>query len=327
MDAATLSRAMGASCSMARYEQLCPAFNAAMLQAGITTVNRAAMWCAQLGEESVGLDAMEEYASGAEYEGRTDLGNVYAGDGVRFKGRGPIQVTGRANYGALSKWAHTQGYVPTATYFVDHPTELSNDTYGFLGPVWYWTVARPTLNSASDAGDVVAATRLINGGTNGLSDRISRWNRCLAIGAALLPEGDLMATIDDNQKQVLLGAAYQTGDAQVSNGKAGDDAVYGPRELRHPDGYNVSGGNRLAKLGKKLGYLRAMVTDTWNEVVFDGYVALVEDKDHLADEGKYGSPVAFILAAHANARKAYLIAQRIAVKLDVDVTDIVGGGK
>src|SRR4051794_24124863 len=187
MDAETLAAAMGRTLSPTRYAALCPAFNAAMLAAGITTVNRAVMWCAQLGHESVGLRYMEEIASGAAYEGRRDLGNTQTGDGVRFKGRGPIQVTGRGNYGALSRWAHAQGYVPSGTYFVDAPSLLSSDRYGFLGAVWYWTVARPQLNSLADAGDVLAATKAINGGTHGLDDRTARWRWCRGLGSALLP--------------------------------------------------------------------------------------------------------------------------------------------
>ena len=185
MDVATMAAALGCSRTVAqRYHA---SFTAAMVQAGCTSVNRAAMWCAQLGHESAGLVYMEEIASGAAYEGRRDLGNVRAGDGRRFKGRGPIQVTGRANYTAVSKWAHAQGYVPSPTYFVDNPPALASDRYGFLGPVWYWTVARSQINPLCDKGDVRAVTKLINGGVNGLTDRINRWNRCLRLGNAILP--------------------------------------------------------------------------------------------------------------------------------------------
>jgi hypothetical protein len=107
---------------------------------------------------------------------------------VRFKGRGPIQVTGRYNYTAVSKWAHSKGLVPTATFFVDNPAQLASDQYGFIGPVWYWTVARPGLNALCDADDVVGVTKAINGGTNGLADRKARLATCKALGAALLPD-------------------------------------------------------------------------------------------------------------------------------------------
>ena len=204
MDAKVLARAMGDAVSAERYAKLAPAFVAAMVQAGCTTVERAAMWCAQIGHESGGLRYMEEIADGSAYEGRADLGNTQPGDGRRFKGRGPIQVTGRHNYTKVSEWAHGKGYVPTPTYFVDNPTELADDRYGFLGAVWYWTVARPQINELCDRRDIVGVTRLINGGTNGLPDRTLRWNRCLEIGAALLPTtgGFLMALSDEEQRQL-----------------------------------------------------------------------------------------------------------------------------
>lgn len=204
MDAGTFAMAMGQSLPLARYQALLPAWNLALIQAQCTTVNRVAMWCAQVGHESVGLKYMNEIASGAAYEGRKDLGNTHPGDGVRFKGHGPIQITGRANHTAVSLWAFHNGYVPTATYFIDHPAELGQDQYGFLGVVWYWTVARVALNSYADAGNIVAATMAVNGGTNGLADRRLRWQRALKLGDRLLPtdpSGD--DELDANQAKQL----------------------------------------------------------------------------------------------------------------------------
>ncbi|MCU7531872.1 M23 family metallopeptidase [Prescottella equi] len=203
MDVDGLSRAMGGTVSRERYAALLPAFTAAMREAGCTTVERAAMWCAQLGHESNGLLWMEELASGADYEGRRDLGNTEPGDGRRFKGRGPIQVTGRHNYTECSRWAHGRGLVPTPTYFVDNPAELASDRYGFVGAVWYWTAARPQLNALADARDIVAVTRAINGGTNGLPDRQLRYTRCLALGAALLPEEGFMSALSPEEQREL----------------------------------------------------------------------------------------------------------------------------
>jgi predicted chitinase len=208
MDARTLSEVMGNRLGLARYEQLTPAWNAALLQADCTTVDRVAMWCSQLGHESGGLQWMEEIADGSAYEWRSDLGNNQPGDGRRFKGRGPIQVTGRHNYTRCSEWAFSKGYVPTPTFFVDNPAALSDDTYGFIGPVWYWTVAR-NMNSFADRNDIEGATRAVNGGLNGLQDRITYWNRAKRLGDKLLPEGTMAGVTFTN-----------------SEGKTVDQAVY-----------------------------------------------------------------------------------------------------
>lgn len=197
MDAATLYTAMGGVLSPAKYAELVGPMNDAMLAANITTVNRAAMWCAQIGHESVGLKYREEIASGAAYEGRRDLGNVVRGDGVLYKGRGPIQLTGRHNYGKFSDWCRAKGYTNDARLFVNQPTLVGLPKWGFLAASWYWTVARPALNSYADAGNVLAATRAINGGTNGLADRQRRWNLARPLGVRLLPSPGLSSLEDD----------------------------------------------------------------------------------------------------------------------------------
>jgi predicted chitinase len=185
LDARTLSRAMGGTVSLARYKQLLPAFNNALAAGHLNTVRRVATFCAQVGHESVGLKYMEEIASGSAYNGRVDLGNTHPGDGERFKGRGPIQITGRANYRKVSEWAHGRGTVPTRDYFIDHPARLASDRHGFDGVVWYWTRAR-NMNAYADRADIIGATRAVNGGTNGLDDRIARWRHCLKMGDDLL---------------------------------------------------------------------------------------------------------------------------------------------
>lgn len=186
MDAATLAQAMGNRTDV-DYRQYVDGCNAAMVMASITTIDRAAMWLAQIGEESGGLRYMQELASGAEYEGRTDLGNLFPGDGSRFKGRGPIQITGRHNYYLLSVWAHQRGLVPTEDYFVTHPEDLMLPQYVWLGPVWYWTVARPGINADADRQDIQGVTRAVNGGLNGLQDRTNRYWAARQLGNRLLP--------------------------------------------------------------------------------------------------------------------------------------------
>src|SRR5699024_8319775 len=163
-------------------------YNNAARAAGINTVRRAAMWAAQLGHESVGLRYMEEIASGAAYEWRKDLGNIYAGDGVRFKGRGPIQLTGRNNYRAFTRWAKANGH--STIDFEANPHKVSEPHWGFLAATYYWTVSRPDLNKAADAGDVMWASRNRNGGVqrhNRVHGLLARYNVALKHVTGLLP--------------------------------------------------------------------------------------------------------------------------------------------
>ncbi|SPX87718.1 Bacteriophage protein [Mycobacteroides abscessus] len=194
-----LARAAGLSAG--RAAEILPAVSDGLKASQCTNVNRIAMWLAQVGHESAGFNATEEYASGAAYEGRADLGNTQPGDGVRFKGRSWIQITGRNNYGLFSQWAFKQRLVSTPTYFVDHSTELADLKWAGIGAAWYWTVARPDINALSDRQDLETVTRRINGGTNGLADRRDRYNRALLQGEALLQllnqEEDDMFTDDD----------------------------------------------------------------------------------------------------------------------------------
>ena len=186
-------------------EQILPTMQAGLVAADCTSVLRIAMFFAQTGEESASYATTEEYASGAEYEGRcSDLGNCSPGDGVKYKGRTWIQVTGKAHYGEFSQWCFNQGLVPTVTWFVDNPTALADMQWAGLGAAWYWTVERPNINAMCDAGDVLGVTKAINGGTNGLADRQARYNRALAMGDQLLAilnstPGDDMATVPQEQ--------------------------------------------------------------------------------------------------------------------------------
>lgn len=122
---------------------------------------RFAHFIAQLTHESGNFRYMEEIASGAAYEGRKDLGNIMAGDGFRFKGRGPIQLTGRANY---QKYGQALGID-----FESHPELVAIPSIGLLVACKFWV--NNGLNELSDRDDVLTITRRINGGTNGLAER------------------------------------------------------------------------------------------------------------------------------------------------------------
>lgn len=182
---AVLAEVMGNGVDRAKYAKLLPAVEDCLVQCGCTTTARIAMWCAQIGHESGGLRWMEEIADGSAYEYREDLGNVHPGDGTRYKGRGPIQVTGRRNYTELSKWAYANKLVVSPTFFVDNPHELASDKYGFTGVTWYWTTQRD-LNGAADKRDLNLATKMINGGLNGIDDRKRRYEKAILMGDRLL---------------------------------------------------------------------------------------------------------------------------------------------
>ena len=182
--AAILSEATGLA--LARAEEILPSVQHGLHLSECTNVARIAMWLAQVGHESDNFNATEEYASGAAYEGRIELGNTQEGDGVRFKGRSWGQVTGRFNYGQFSQWCFANGLANEADYFVKHPERLADMEWAGVGPAWYWTVARADINDFADRKDIETVTRKVNGGLNGFDDRVARFNRALALGDRLL---------------------------------------------------------------------------------------------------------------------------------------------
>lgn len=178
MDARTLAQVMPGLSPNLAHKYAGP-FTQAMKLAGATTQRRAAMFIAQTGHESASLRYMRELADGSAYEGRRDLGNIYPGDGRKFRGRGIVQVTGRNNTAAFSRWAHAQGLVSSPDALVRDPTPMERLPLSMLTASWYWTSARAQLNSLADAGDLEGATRAINGGLNGLQDRRERYQRAM----------------------------------------------------------------------------------------------------------------------------------------------------
>ncbi|OEZ50364.1 chitinase class I [Janthinobacterium sp. MP5059B] len=137
--------------------------NAAMVEFGITTPARQASFLSQVGHESGSLRYVRELASGEAYEGRVDLGNTKRGDGVRFRGRGLLQVTGRANYAACGK--------ALGLDLLAQPELLEQTVNACRSAGWFWQTRG--LNALADAGDQERVTRRINGGVNGLAERLA----------------------------------------------------------------------------------------------------------------------------------------------------------
>ncbi|HET7851720.1 MAG TPA: peptidoglycan-binding protein [Methyloceanibacter sp.] len=127
----------------------------------INTRLRIAHFLGQTCHESAGFRTTEEFASGAAYEGRKDLGNVKKGDGRRYKGRGLLQLTGRANYAEYGK--------ALGVDLENNPAMAAEPALSLKIACEYWK--RRKLNADCDRDDIRATTRKINGGLNGLKDR------------------------------------------------------------------------------------------------------------------------------------------------------------
>lgn len=154
----------------------------------INTPVRQLCFLAQVGHESGGLFYTEELASGAAYEGRKSLGNTQPGDGIRFKGRGLIQITGRSNYKSISdalgiNFIKSPVLLGGKNVKVCTPDQLK---YAALSAGWFWNSRKLNLladkidiKKAIDSGvnleNFKAITKKINGGYNGLADRLNRY--------------------------------------------------------------------------------------------------------------------------------------------------------
>ena len=177
------------------------ALDAGMRRFEITTPARIAAFAAQLAHESGQLQRWTEnlsyrwqrlrqvfpkyFPSDAEarpfdrkperianrvYASRMGNGPEASGDGWRYRGRGPIQLTGKDNYRACGQGIGVD--------LVEDPDRLATPEPGCLAAAWFW--ARNGLNALADAGDFVTITRRINGGLNGLAERREFWERAKA---------------------------------------------------------------------------------------------------------------------------------------------------
>ena len=207
-----------------------------MDKGGITDRNERIMFMAQVGHESGDGRWLKEIwgptAAQAGYEGRSDLGNTQAGDGKRFMGRGYIQITGRANY---AKYGPMIG-VPDAT---ENPEKLEEPQNAAKVALAYWKnrVNREAAKKGLDGMRTV--TRNINGGLNGLNDRISKFNKYskMPLGGG---QGDLSSAPTDVSIPAQVTPVGPTTTSQ--NLKVGDmvsgfplSSPYGPRQMKHSD--------------------------------------------------------------------------------------------
>jgi predicted chitinase len=151
------------------------ALEAQMAKAGMTDPKERAAFMAQMDHESGGFKYMNELASGKAYEGRKDLGNTAEGDGVKYKGRGFIQLTGKANY---KKYGDMLGID-----LVSNPDMAADPAIASQIATAYWNdrkIGGKTLSEQAKAGNFDMVTKGINGGTNGKADRDQKYAAYLA---------------------------------------------------------------------------------------------------------------------------------------------------
>lgn len=167
MTAQQLAKATGAT--LERASAFLPHITDGMDYYAINTAVRQAAFLAQIGHESGGLRYTREIwgptPQQQRYEGRADLGNTQLGDGARYRGRGLIQITGRSNYSAASAGLGVD--------LIAAPELLETPALAVRSAAWWW--ARHGCNEIADTGDFARLTRRINGGLNGLTDRLARW--------------------------------------------------------------------------------------------------------------------------------------------------------
>lgn len=163
-------------------DQFVASFNQWAAHYGIDTTKRVVHYLAQIFHESGALRYSEEIASGAAYDTGSkavSLGNTPEkdGDGQRYKGRGWIQLTGRKNY---------QNFNNSDLCYVDvvkHPEKVAEFPFNQMASMWFWQ--QNGLNKIADSDDggsactdiVTRITKRVNGGTNGLAQRLCYYRR------------------------------------------------------------------------------------------------------------------------------------------------------
>lgn len=147
--------------SQANIAKFIGPLNDTMAKYSINTPLRMAAFIAQVAHESGSFMYVKELASGSAYEGRKDLGNVHTGDGVKFKGRGLIQITGYTNYSSVAK--------AFGIDCLNKPELLEQPAMAAMTAGWFWNQRQ--LNILADVQNFELITKKINGGLNGYADR------------------------------------------------------------------------------------------------------------------------------------------------------------
>jgi len=194
-------------------DEISPVLASTLDEYDINTRLRIAHFIGQTCHECAGFRTTEEFASGEAYEGRLDLGNTEKNDGRRYKGRGILQLTGRANY-------RTYGEA-LGLDLEGNPLLAAQPRISLRIACEYWK--RRKINPDCDRDDIVTVTRKINGGRRGLEDRRRYTGKAKAAVARI--EGFIIAGGNPDKRPVL---------HRGSVGEAVSDLQEQLRELGHP---------------------------------------------------------------------------------------------
>lgn len=151
-------------------------FNVYLGDFEINTPNRLISFFSNLLHESNNFNNVIELASGEAYEGNKNLGNTQKGDGVKFKGRGLGQITGRWNYDAFTKWVKNKYNADVD--FIKNPEKLTEPRWAVLSAFWYWDFKKLAVHA--DQGKFANVASIWNTGKpnskiiNGLRDRVDK---------------------------------------------------------------------------------------------------------------------------------------------------------
>lgn len=181
----------------------------------INTKLRIGHFMGQVTHECAGFRTTEEFASGVAYEGRRDLGNIHEGDGKLYKGRGLIQLTGRANYQKIGERLNLP---------LEENPELAGEPITSLKIACEYWKSR-NINAAADEDNLIKSTKLVNGGLNGLEDRRKYLQKAKTALARI--EG-IRVSLNEGGNTVVL-----------RRGSFGD-AVYELQELLIAKGFDIS---------------------------------------------------------------------------------------
>ena len=127
------------------------------------------------GRDAAPYHRKPEMIANVIYANRMGNGDTASGEGYKFRGRGPIQLTGKDNY-----WKFASDFFEDPETVMDDPDLVTDDIPTSLySALWFWN--KNNLNKYADAGDIKGMTKVINGGFIGLEDRIAHYNHAIEV--------------------------------------------------------------------------------------------------------------------------------------------------